>query len=1489
MGSELYSYNEEVRPITKIEFSIWGNEEVKQGSALGKESAGIEIPDLYDNMEPKHGGLIDTRLGTTDNHIDCSTCGLNATYCPGHFGHIDLAEPVFHMGYRKYIKTILSCICLRCYKLLIYKNEDELIQTLKTHGGKARLKEVYNIAKNVAFCQNKNQNCGAPVAKLKMDIKKGTSSVNIIAETSLSNIQDTQVFGEVTKIRQVLTPENCYDILRLISDADCIIMGLDPKRSRPEMMIYTTFPVPPVQVRPSARAEFMASSTREDDLTHGLAGIIKANMRVRKLKEQNGENKLKGGHDFINLLQFQVATFLDNESVSMARAELKGKPIKALASRLKGKEGRFRWNLMGKRVNFSARTVITPDPTISINELGVPIKIAMNLTIPTIVTPYNIDMLTERVKNGRTKWPGANFVFQANRMNTGGPVFPIDLRYRKERVMLQYGDVVERHLVSGDMVLLNRQPTLHKLSMMGHKVKIINNPDLLTFRLSVAATTPYNADFDGDEMNIFVPQNIQSEMELATIADVKYQIVASTSETIIGIVQDGIVGVYNLTQDDVRIDWNDVMNIISYTKLDNYDIIKKNQEYTGKQVFSMIVPSKVNLNSAGTEIKDGQVVKGVIKKKLVGKGSSMIRYIWDEYGADTTKDFLDNLQRMVNAFNLLNGFTVGLGDIIVNDELKKEIQQFINAKKLWLDQKITEVENNPDLQDVTSMEENVYDTMNAVRDSLNELVMQKMKPNNNFDRMVTSGAKGSQMNIGQMAGCVGQQAVEGKRPQKKLNHRVLPYYFQNDDSALARGFVQESFLDGVQAESFIMMNMGSREGLIDTAIKTAESGYVQRKLIKSMEDGMIKYDGTVRTSTDRILQFIYGDSGIDTCRQIKKTIKLIKMNNKEIETKYKFTKTEMNGLNWTNKDNDELIDDLIKKRDLLRIAQSKAQLNYIVLNDNYMVPVDIQRIADNAKRSKKTGGKLEPKYVLSKINEILSNEKTMLMCILSKYRSDSIKVKDELIAKTVFSTYLHEMISPKRCIIEYKLNIQQFDDMCDSIIKTYNNSVVYAGEMVGIIAAQSIGEPVTQLTLNTFHSAGIGTMGTSTLGVPRMKELMSISKNIKTPIMNIYLNNEHRGNRIMVENISSYIKFITIEDLTNKLEIFYDPNPRQKDGFMEKDNVYNVFYSHIPSKNSCQTNIDSLPWLIRISLDRESMMEKNISLLDIKSKFCSHWEKRYTEIKGIKKEERVILEKITQCAILSNDDNDKNPVLHIRLDMNNFNYSTLISFQDIIVNKFKLKGLEGIDDVEPFFKTKNIEYDVDGSVKETEQFILVTKGVSMKGIRYIKNIDQIRTVCNDVVEIYYTFGIEAARAVLLKEIKVVLSSGNVNHQHLSILVDTMTSNGVLTSLDRHGMMKADSDPLARATFEKSVDQLITAAVFSEVDEMKSVSSRIMTGQAILGGTGAFKTVMDTDMLENSEYFDIADEYKSSITQLQDNTIFDEVLSQNKTTMFIPTV
>lgn len=482
--------------ITKVKFSIFGNKKIKKHSVID-DPYGITIPETYasdgGSNRPVEGGVLDQRLGTTSNDTYCPTCNQGVEECIGHFGHIKLAQKVANIVFFDGIKNVLSTICIKCSKPLLSYNE--LVKIAKTKK-KGKFAEVLRKSKSVKNCSNTR--CNFPSGTVTHVKDHNTVEISVQLETYRGDDKDQKKEKENLKI----TPEMCYAILSAISDTDCQLLGLDPINSRPEEMIISTMAVPPLQVRPSAKIEGKAISDRDDDLTHQLVSIIRCNEKLRSKKE-GGVDTTSSKSDMFELLMYHISIFFDNtESFSLRKAETKnGKPLKTLMSRLGGKEGRIRGNMMGKRVNYSARTVIDSDPDISIHEVGVPIRIASKLSYPEIVTEDNIHYLTKLVRRGPNLYPGANDIVRVNELPNGDTnIELIDLSIGNiaSRINIKPGDQVMRHLRSGDVVMFNRQPSLHKMSMMGHIVHVNeSDPTQSTFRMNVNTTTPYNADYDG--------------------------------------------------------------------------------------------------------------------------------------------------------------------------------------------------------------------------------------------------------------------------------------------------------------------------------------------------------------------------------------------------------------------------------------------------------------------------------------------------------------------------------------------------------------------------------------------------------------------------------------------------------------------------------------------------------------------------------------------------------------------------------------------------------------------------------------------------------------------------------------------------------------------------------------------------------------------------------------------------------------------------------
>lgn len=831
----------DIQEVKGIQFSILGPDEIIKRSVVE-----INRTDTYAGSEPVIGGLFDSRMGVLEHNRVCSTCEQKNIFCPGHFGHIKLAKPVFHSMFFDMTKKILKCVCWRCSKLLISPNttnkdlkiDMQKIQLIKNNQKRWDMYfKLCNTSTKIKQCGDDGTiGCGAKQPSRYN--KEG--AMKIIAEWKDKSVEDG---NKITQLE--FTAEDIHRIFKRISDEEMEVMGFNPIWNRPDWMICTVLPVPPPAVRPSIIEE--NGQRREDDLTHKLSDIIKTNNNIQdKIVKGSSEETIKL---ITMVLQYHIFTFIDNQIPGLAPSQQRnGRKLKSVSDRMKKKEGRIRGNLNGKRVDQSARSVITPDPYISIDELGVPIKIAVNITFPETINQYNIEHMKKLISNGPDTYPGAKYVKKNKDSVT------INLKYANIKKIiseLKIGDIVHRHLTDGDYILFNRQPSLHKMSMMCHKVVIM---PYQTFRLNVLDTPPYNADFDGDEMNLHCPQNIQTMSELMDIAAVPYMILAPRDgKPIIEIVQDTLLGSFRLTKDHVAIKDKVMANlqmVNSYFsgKLENQTEEKK-YTYTGKEAYSQILPPGLFINRKNKLdeqfiIDNSKVVSGSLDKTVFhGISTGLIPVIFHDYGPFEVRKFLDNTQRLICRWLLSAGFSVGISDLVVDDKTNLELNETIKRMKAKAYNKLDdirrgELDNNSIFNNEEYIEREIIGILNETTSQVGKIGLSQIdEKTNRMINMVKSGSKGKETNVAQIIACVGQQNVDGKRIAYGFTDRTLPHFTKYDDGPDARGFVENSFISGLSPTEVFFHAMGGREGLIDTAVKSVTGDTP----IVVIEDGECKY------------------------------------------------------------------------------------------------------------------------------------------------------------------------------------------------------------------------------------------------------------------------------------------------------------------------------------------------------------------------------------------------------------------------------------------------------------------------------------------------------------------------------------------------------------------------------------------------------------------------------------------------------------------------
>jgi DNA-directed RNA polymerase subunit A' len=1027
-----------------ISFGVFSPQNVRKLSVVE-----IQTPDTYDeDGAPITTGLMDGRLGTLEPRQRCKTCGNTAIRCPGHFGHIELAVPIVHIEFTKIIYDLLRVTCRNCGRILL---PDESIKRVRSRLDKTVQllglvpDEVY---KEIVQETKTKQcpHCGA--AQLKITFEKPTKFSEQIPESG----------------SEPLTPSMIRERLGRIPEEDLELLGFKPKTAKPEWMVLQVLPVPPVYVRPSITLESGIRS--EDDLTHKLVDIIRINQRLKENMDAGAPTLII--QDLSELLQYHVTTYFNNEASGIPPARHRsGRALKTLSQRLKGKEGRFRSNLSGKRVDFSARTVVSPDPNLDINEVGVPIEIAMRLSVPEKITQWNIEDMRKLVINGPEKYPGALYIIRPDGKRIRLE-FVVDRTKIAEAVEL--GFIVERHLKNGDIAIFNRQPSLHRMSIMAHYVRVL---PYKTFRLHLCVCPPYNADFDGDEMNLHVPQSEEARTEALLLMQVQDQILSPRfGGPIIGAIRDFITSAYLFTRRSTYLTWSEVNRLLLGSgyegQLPEPTVKKPQPMWTGKQIFSLFLPRNLNyvlkasvcqgctkcLNEdcpydAYVVVRNGELVTGVIDRRSIGaeQSESLLHRIIKDYGSQAGREFLNRITRMLKLYISMRGFTYSYDELVLSPEAEDKIKRTMVTVEKKIEELI-ESRRNGTLQRLPgqtideSFEIYVMNELAKARDESGKIADRDFTLDNAGIVMTRTGARGSSLNIGQMSACVGQQSVRGKRVLRGYVDRALPHFKAGDAKPKARGFVYSSYQDGLDVIEFYFHAMGGREGLVDTAVRTQQSGYMQRRLINALEHVRLEYDGTVRNSAGDIIQFSYGEDGVDPAKS----------------------------------------------------DHGKA--------------VNVSRLVDQIKIGQSKGKPASIEYVKDQLKEV-ENQLTPIL--------------------------ISEL---KQSLAKAKLNEKGVDQAARLTLDHYKHALMEPGEAVGIVAAQSIGEPGTQMTLRTFHYAGVREQNV-TLGLPRLIEIVDARRIPSTPIMTIYLTEKYRKSREAAVKIAQNIFYTTLENLARA--IYIDP------------------------------------------------------------------------------------------------------------------------------------------------------------------------------------------------------------------------------------------------------------------------------------------------------------------------------------------------------------
>ncbi|KAG7194147.1 DNA-directed RNA polymerase III subunit [Scheffersomyces spartinae] len=1381
-------------------------------------------------------GALDTRMGISSNAQQCGTCHEDLASCHGHFGHIKLALPVFHVGYFKSILLILQCICKNCASVLLEEEVKRkfLLDLRRPNLDNLRrmkiLKKILDQCKKQRRCLKCNHVNG--VVK-KAASGAGPAALKIVHDTfrwigkkaTPEKEEWDKEFDEVflrnpelekfaKRVFEDLNPLKVLSLFKQITPSDCELFGIDTARGgRPEMYIWRYLPAPPVCIRPSV---MMDNQTNEDDITVKLSEIIYMSQKIREGVEAGITITLMMEH--WDYLQLSVAMYINSDSANPAllarqsgnSATKSSKPIRGFCQRLKGKQGRFRGNLSGKRVDFSGRTVISPDPNLSIDQVAVPDRVAKVLTYPEKCTRYNKSKLQKLILNGPDVHPGANYLFKQGENGKRNLRFGDRAHLSKN---LRIGDVVERHIEDGDVVLFNRQPSLHRLSILSHYAKI---RPWRTFRLNECVCTPYNADFDGDEMNLHVPQTEEARAEAINLMGVKNNLLTPKSgEPIIAATQDFITGSYLISHKDSFFDRSGLVQLLcmmsnadEHFDLPPPTIFKPVKLWTGKQVFSLLIrpnkksnviinvdaknktyvpplkgfPPEMSPNDGFVVIRGSQILSGVMDKSTLGDGKkhSVFYTILRDYGPVEAAKTMNRMSKLCARFLGDRGFSIGINDVTPDDHLKSQKENMVEQAYAKCDELIDlynkgSLETQPGCNEEQTLEAKIGGLLSKVREQVGEICIKELDSLNAPLIMATCGSKGSTLNVSQMVAVVGQQIISGNRVPDGFQDRSLPHFPKNSKTPQSKGFVRNSFFSGLSPPEFLFHAISGREGLVDTAVKTAETGYMSRRLMKSLEDLSAQYDSTVRNSSNGIVQFSYGGDGLDPF-DMEGDAKPVNFN-RQWDHAYNLS-FDINDKGLLPYEVSQLVDTVLVPLELKLVrfdnlgnTVSPGDLDRIEFVDQHDAERDFYQSIREFMNKKST--------VLGQIREKMGLRPWMRAPIDED--GDEIEIdEDEIKLNSV----------NQLCKLSEKA-VSKFMEQC---IYKYNKAKVEPGTAVGAIGAQSIGEPGTQMTLKTFHFAGVASMNV-TLGVPRIKEIINASKTISTPIINSVLVNDN--DEIAARVVKGRIEKTLLEDVTYYIEDVYKNNMAYLSLKIDLQTI---------EKLQLELSIDQIARAIAAA-PKLKIMPADVSITG-EDRISVLITVRDSKVDSLKQE-------INKNAIFFRMQQLKRALPHICV-----------------------KGLPNIS--RAVINIRN-----DGKRE------LLVEGYGLKDVMSTEGVVGTKTVTNHVLEVFEVLGIEAARSSIIGEIDYTMSNHgmSVDPRHIQLLGDVMTYKGEVLGITRFGLAKMRDSVLQLASFEKTTDHLFDAAFFMKKDKIEGVSECIILGQTMSVGTGAFKMVKSSNYTE----------------------------------------
>lgn len=1404
--------------ISKVQFGILSEDDIRRLSVTE-----IDTNVIYKSGASNANGINDARLGTVNHAMLCTTCGGTMETCPGHIGHMVLAEPVFNVEFINYAYKVLSCVCFYCCRVLLPRDHAARARIERTKDLKKRLGALYDLSKRI-------RTCGKP----SHDDHTTLCSDIVGNATGCGGTQPEYVKGEVSiRIRAAegmpthVSPRDLHNILKSVSLEDMELLGLNAAHAHPGSMMWSLFMIPPVSIRPSRSDPSNPRVCGEDDLTLRMRSIIKANSalgktpgRINLVEGPVAEDDLARTEAYMSL-QRNIAGYQNTKYQSgLVSNSDYGREKKSIRTRFTGKQakkGRMRHTVCGKRMDFSARTVVTPDSNIDINEIGVPLWMCKVLTYPERVTRFNVHHLTERVRNGPDVYPGANFVIHAN-----GERHSLKFGDRT-RIVLRYGQTVLRHLTAEDWVLFNRQPSLHKMSLMAHRVRPMSGN---SFRLHLACTKPYNADFDGDEMNMSVILDQYTRAEAACLLNVEQNLVKD-GRPLVCFQQHSILAAYLLTAEDTRVPRRLAQSLIYDACGDRAGELPWSTisaDVSGRDLFAACLPPDFCLRYKDVYIRNGVYLAGRLAKSGLNRG--VVYTMCKDYGYARAMAFIQSTQLMLENFLRVRGSSISYSDCYV--PRPPEVRHAVRRGMAYVNAFHDHLPSHTSSRGAVHTEEQICLVLDKCRDLVGDRarkIMESRGPNNGLLDMVLSGAKGNPTNIVQIAGMVGQQRNHHcARMSTPLTSMV-----NTGDHAGAHGMITRSFASGLRAYEYFNHLVASRVGLVDTAVKTSETGYCQRRIAKALEDITVRFDNTTRNSQNQVVQFVYGEDGFDSTLLDQNTIRVLFMPVRDVRTRHTLCDERL----WPRMTGDAMQRHLRQVPTFLRTSEAECSTALDIrarlvrtmaadaIDDICLAPVNFEHMIERVTARRSNTNRTDLHLTDMTPLEALTTCRDFITAVFAQEPfCRSLKLR----------CLFEDWCSCATLWRDAHFTCDELRGFLDLVDRTLQRSRITPNESVGMYAAQNCSEPLTQMTLNRFHHSGQFTNLVS--GVVRIKELVNATQRISAPSMRVYALPGVDVDALGLDVVGTPLRTLVsgwdnhCVDLGRSAECV---RPWRRPTAVDRPEVRHLT---IRLDRARCASLRVSPRAVATALVRNDVsMCARVSWSPLAADDpAARWWVTVSST-GVEDE---LWSRLWPTSV---------PDATVAAEL------AALRVYGHLVEKCVVRGYEDITDFyidrdEPCLVLRESDAGVD--LERSSRPAVVTQGIDLERIMCHPGVDTSMTTCNSPREIEEMFGIDAACAMIRWELTRVMDMNNTNvgQRHINLIADTMCFRGRIAPMTYQGICHNTTSVVKKASFEKAIDSFITGAVQAHVDHVTSPTECLVWNKPLQCGTGTVVTRTD---------------------------------------------